>query len=156
MRLRGETSSLGQVSSVYSRSQGLCFFFFSENGAASIDKCNRSRSQKCAHSGAGKEMYGTRQWIVGVAEAVPVHHQTFATDCLSHAKFSFPESRKGRHHQSTTQHKQRSRTCTCAQCKHVPGPGWPCLVPGCPVPRPSRYDTTPTHGQWVITGGRME
>jgi len=27
VRLRGETSSLGQVSSVYSRSQGLCFFF---------------------------------------------------------------------------------------------------------------------------------
>lgn len=51
-------------------------------------------------------------------------------DCLSHAKFSFPESRKGRqagrHHQCTT-HKQRSRTYTCAQCKHVPGPGAPCL-----------------------------
>ena len=127
------------------------FPFRKTNRAAGINKCNPSWSQKCAHSGAGKETAffmapgnGPSEWRRPCPCARSQHHQILATDCLSHAKFSFPESRKGRHHQSTTQHKQLSRTCTCAQCKHVPGPGSPCLMPACPVPsaqaQPIRHD----------------
>ena len=65
--------------------------------------------------------------------------QILATDRLPRPKFP----RKGRHQH----HAPGSRACTCAQCKHVPGPG--AGVSAACLRSRSPRDTTPTHEQRV-------